>query len=77
MVFSDRKTIFFEHLNKLLSSCTIRPLCPGLFAKHYNKSFCAVYPLLSPPLGGGGGGGLFISSPFEVRAYLRGKAYLI
>ena len=47
MVFNDRETIFFEHLNKLLSSCTIRPLCPGLFAKHYNKSFCTVNPLLT------------------------------
>ena len=39
MIFSERKTIVFEHLNKLLLSHTIRfPLCPGLFAKDY-KAF--------------------------------------
>ena len=39
VVFSERETIFFEHLNKLLLSCTTRfPLCPGLLAKHY-KAF--------------------------------------
>ena len=39
VVFSERETIFFEHLNKLLLSRTICfPLRPGLFAKHY-KAF--------------------------------------
>ena len=39
MVFSERETIFFEHLNKLLLSYTTRfPLSSGLLAKHY-KAF--------------------------------------
>ena len=48
MVFSERETIFFEHLNKLLLSHAIRfPLCPGAPNDNFRKNVCSEDDLIS------------------------------